>query len=157
MFIYLVHHADAVGPDVDPQRPLSAAGRAHAERLAAKAAARGVKPAAIWHSGKLRARQTAEPFWRACNPLAEFAARRGLQPTDPPSWTRDLVEGETRDLMVVGHMPNLARTLRLLVAGQEDAPIEFPAHGIVALESTGEGWVERWRLPLQERGMRNEE
>jgi phosphohistidine phosphatase len=82
--VYLVHHADAVSPEVDPQRPLSERGRAHAERLAGEAAARGVKPAAVWHSGKLRARQTAEPFWRACNPLAEFAAIRGLQPDDPP-------------------------------------------------------------------------
>ena len=83
--IYLVHHAEAVGPEVEPQRPLSAAGRIHAEALAAAAAARGVKPEVIWHSGKLRARQTAEPFLRLCNPLAEFAAIRGLQPTIRPA------------------------------------------------------------------------
>ena len=106
--IYLVHHAEAVGPEVEPQRPLSAEGRVHAEGLAAAAAARGVKPEVIWHSGKLRARQTAEPFLRLCNPLAEFAAIRGLQPTDPPSSINDLVTGETREILLVGHMPNSA-------------------------------------------------
>src|ERR671911_2631919 len=105
--LYLVHHADAVGPDVDPQRPLSVSGRAHAERLAAEARARGVKPVAVWHSGKLRARQTAEAMWRACNPLAEFSAIRGLQPTDPPEWIRDRLLEEDRDVMVVGHLPHL--------------------------------------------------
>ena len=76
--VYLVHHADAVSPDVDAQRPLSERGRMHAERLAVESARRGVKPEVVWHSGKLRARQTAEALWRACNPLTEFSATRGL-------------------------------------------------------------------------------
>ena len=144
--IYLVHHADAVGPEVEPQRPLSIAGRNHAEQLAAAAAARGVKPVAIWHSGKLRAKQTAEPFLRLCNPLAEFSAIRGLQPTDPPGSIKDLVTGEQREVMLVGHMPNLPRVLTLLVRGDESSLLSFPLHGAIALESVGEHWVERWRL-----------
>ena len=144
--IYLVHHADAVGPDVEPQRPLSAAGKSHAEALAAEAAARGVKPAIIWHSGKLRARQTAEPFLRLCNPLAELSAIRGLQPMDPPEWIKDLVTGEQREVMLVGHMPHLPRVLTLLTTGSELPLLGFPQHGAIALEASGEMWVERWRL-----------
>ncbi len=144
--IYLVHHADAVGPEIEPQRPLSSAGRNHAEQLAVAAAARGVKPVAIWHSGKLRAKQTAEPFLRLCNPLAEFSAIRGLQPTDPPGSIKDLVTGEQREVMLVGHMPNLPRVLTLLVRGDESSLLSFPLHGVIALESVGDHWVERWRL-----------
>ncbi|HET7219945.1 MAG TPA: histidine phosphatase family protein, partial [Vicinamibacterales bacterium] len=103
--LYLVHHGDAVAAEIDHQRPLTIAGRTHVDRLAHDAALRGVRPAAIWHSGKLRARQTAEAFLRACNPLAEYSAIRGLQPTDPPQWIFDVVQSDTRDLMVVGHMP----------------------------------------------------
>jgi len=143
--IYLVHHAEAVGPEVEPQRPLSAAGRTHAEELAAAVAARGVKPEVIWHSGKLRARQTAEYFWRACNPLAEFAAARGLQPGDPPQWIKDLIEEDDRDVMVVGHMPHIARLLELIVRPGASGPLDFPLHGIVALNRSLEGWVEAWR------------
>lgn len=146
MFIYLVHHADAVGPDVDPQRPLSAAGREHAESLATAASTRGVKPHVICHSGKLRARQTAEAFWRRCNPLAVLAAQRGLQPTDPPQTISLLLAGEELDLMIVGHMPNLSRILALLTHESADAEVTFPQHGMVALEKTQEGWVERWRI-----------
>ena len=144
--IYLVHHAEAVGPEVEPQRPLSAEGRIHAEGLAATAAARGVKPEVIWHSGKLRARQTAEPFLRLCNPLAEFAAIRGLQPTDAPNAISDLVAGETREILLVGHMPNLPRVLTLLVTGVQSPLLSFPLHGVVALYATAERWTERWRL-----------
>ena len=141
--IYLVHHADAVAPGVDAQRPLSAAGRLHADQLAARARERGITPAVIWHSGKLRARQTAEAFLRACNPLAEFSAIRGLQPDDPPEWIRDLVSGHDRDLMLVGHMPSLPRILSLLTGNTQ----EFPLHGLIALEPAAERWVEKYRLP----------
>jgi phosphohistidine phosphatase len=144
--IYLVHHADAVSPDVDPQRPLSTAGLAHADRLATNAAGRGVKPVAIHHSGKLRARQTAEVFWRACNPLAEFSAIRGLQPGDPPGWIRETLAHEDREVMLVGHMPHLPRLLTLLVTGRDAPLLEFPLHGLVAIEAAGSGWEERWRL-----------
>lgn len=143
--LFLVHHASALGPDVDPRRPLSAEGRAHAERLAREAARRGVRPAVVWHSGKLRARQTAEAFWRACNPLASFAAARGLQPTDPPEWARDLLAGQTRDVMLVGHMPNLDRVLALL-SGNAEAVSGFPEHGLVALDLVGDRYIERFRL-----------
>jgi len=144
--IYLVHHGDAVGPEVEPQRPLSAAGLAHAEALAEEAAAKGVKPSAIWHSGKLRARQTAEPFFRLCNPLAKFNAIRGLQPTDPPSWIVDLLTDEERDVMLVGHMPHLHRLLTVLVHGDEHVMLSFPLHGLIALERSGPRWREAWRL-----------
>ena len=147
MLLYLVHHGDAVGPDVDPRRPLSTAGRADVERLAALAAARGAKPEVVWHSGKLRAKQTAEAFWRACNALAEFSATRDLQPDDPPQWMRDRLRGEARDILIAGHFPYLPRLLALLVTGGE-AGSDFPQHGVVALSTADEGstWEETWRI-----------
>ena len=84
--IYLVHHADAVDSDVDPQRPLSTAGRAHALALAAEAA----RPRRA-SGGDLAQREAAGApdrrmrFAPSAIRLAEFAAIRGLQPTDPPS------------------------------------------------------------------------
>ena len=145
--IYLVHHGDAVGPDIDPRRPLSDRGRAGVLQLADEAARRGTKPEAIWHSGKLRARQTAEAFWKVCHPLASFTAERGLQPADPPHWMRDRLFGETRDLMLVGHMPHLAGLLRQMVGESEHTPTAaFPLHGMVALEAEGDRWKEQWRI-----------
>jgi phosphohistidine phosphatase len=148
MRLVLVHHADAVGPEVDPQRPLSLRGQIDVGRLAAAAAERGVKPAVIWHSGKLRSRQTAEAFWKACNPFAELKAVRGLQPSDGPRLFRDVLAEEDRDLLAVGHMPSLPRIFALLNTGSEDGDPRFPQHGAVALTRTiGPLWVEEWRLP----------
>ena len=147
MFLYLVHHGDAVGPELDARRPLSPAGVAGVERVAAQAAAKGARPTVVWHSGKLRAKQTAEQFWRACNALAEFSAARDLQPDDPPQWIRDRLRGETRDILLAGHFPHLPRLLALLVTGGE-AGGDFPPHGIVALvtDDAGETWREVWRI-----------
>ncbi|HXW08638.1 MAG TPA: histidine phosphatase family protein [Vicinamibacterales bacterium] len=142
MTLFLVHHADAVSPAVDAQRPLSPEGRAHAEAIARRVAARGAAPEVVWHSGKLRARQTADAFWRACNPLADFAAVNGLQPDDPPERIRSVIEGDGRRLMLVSHMPLLPRLLSLLTSGSST---EFPPHGVVALELGESGWRELWR------------
>lgn len=148
MRLYLVHHGEAVGPDVDPRRPLSSHGQASVAQLADRAARRDVKPAVVWHSGKLRARQTAEAFWRACNALADFSAARDLQPADPPAWMRDRLRGEPRDILIAGHFPHLPGLLAALLGEPEGAPGEFPAHGIVALHSDDEGetWEELWRM-----------
>jgi len=145
--LYLVHHGDAVGPEVNPMRPLSDRGRFEVDKLAQQAAARGVKPEVIWHSGKLRARQTAEAYWRLCNPLAAFSAARGLQPTDPAGWIIDTIAGESRDVMLAGHFPHLPRLLGCLITGDPEAgPREFPLNGMVALEEASGRWVEKWRL-----------
>jgi phosphohistidine phosphatase len=148
--VLLVHHQAAVGPKDDSRQPLSLVGRATADALAADAAARGVRPAAIWHSGKLRAKETAEAFWRACNPLATFSAVRGLLPGDPPEWIRDQLLAEDAPVIVVGHMPHLGRLLATMV----EAAAEFPPHGMVCALRVDNAWRELWRAgePLLKRG-----
>jgi len=106
-----------------------------------------VKPAVIWHSGKLRARQTAEAFWHHCNPLSVFSAVRGLQPTDPTTWIVDAVAAEARDTMLVGHFPQMPQLLAHLTDGRANAPpAVFPLNGMVALEDVDGCWVESWRM-----------
>ena len=138
MRVFLVHHADAVGPDVDPQRPLSELGHQQAESVAQQLRSRGVAPAAIWHSGKVRARQTAEAVLRVCPPVDEFKMIRGLAPDDPPEWLRDQLNAEEREVVLVGHMPHLPRLARLLC---DEAALR--PHGFVELEKTAE---KLWRV-----------
>ena len=131
MRLYLVHHADAVGPAVDAQRPLSARGLAQAAWLADEARVRGTRPMLIWHSGKLRSRQTAEQFLRVCSPSAAFRAARGLLPDDPTVWMADALSLEDQDTLVVGHIPHLPALARILGASDP-----LPLNGMIALERT---------------------
>lgn len=143
MRVYLIHHADALAPGVDFERPLSSVGLAQADWLAAKAKAAGCAPDAIWHSGKRRARQTAEAFLRECAPSAEFRMVRGLRPDESPDSMRIELGAETRDVLLTGHMPHIARLLEALSPGS--APM--PLHGGVGLERDGGAgeWREVWR------------
>jgi phosphohistidine phosphatase len=142
MRVVLVHHADSLGPLVDARRPLSPLGLRQAEDLAAKARDFGIAPAAIWHSGKLRARQTAEVLWRVCNPLAEFGMVKGLRSEDHPAVIAQALEREERDIALVSHMPLLPALLWSYLP--ETQP--FPLNGLVLLTRTIEGaYVEEWR------------
>lgn len=143
MFVFLVHHAEAVDPGVDASRPLSTRGVEQAAALAGRAQQRGVRPAVIWHSGKLRSRQTAEWFLRRCSPMAGFRAVRGLQPGDRPEWIHDALLLEDQDVLLVGHWPHLPK-----LAAKLGAPEELPVHGMMAFEREGATqfvfrWVER--------------
>jgi phosphohistidine phosphatase len=102
----------------------------------------------VWHSGKLRARQTAEAFWRRCNALAEFSASRDLQPDDPPDWMEKRLRAEPRDILIAGHFPHLQRLLAALLGGGSVPTPAFPLHGVVALttENNGGTWRELWRI-----------
>jgi phosphohistidine phosphatase len=137
MTIVLVHHAAAESPSVDAHRPLTAAGHAHAAALAARLHDAGVRPAAIWHSGKLRARQTADAFLRL-SPFAEFRMVRGLRPDDPAVVIRHELAADTRDILVVGHMPGISDLARAL----DPATPGVPLHGFVTLERQPDG---TWR------------
>jgi phosphohistidine phosphatase len=144
--LVLVHHGAALPPEEDALQPLSSAGRARVDALAAEAARRGIEPAVIWHSGKLRARQTAEALWRACHPFADMKAVRGLQPTDGPRLAQEALADAVAEVLIVGHLPQLARLLSALTTGA-DVPAPFPLHGLVALERDRSGrWTERFRL-----------
>jgi phosphohistidine phosphatase len=142
MRLYLVHHADAVGPGVDSQRPLSPRGLAQAAWLAAEARGRGTRPALIWHSGKLRSRQTAEQFLRSCSPSAVFRAARGLLPEDPTVWMEDALSLEEQDVLVVGHFPQLPALARVLGASDP-----LPLNGMMAFERTASmKYEQQWFL-----------
>ena len=78
MFLYLVQHGEALTKEADPDRPLSEAGRANVEHLAGFLAGRSLRVARVLHSGKTRARQTAEILAAALAPDAPVEAGDGL-------------------------------------------------------------------------------
>ena len=142
MRLLLVQHGDSVPESVDPAKPLSEAGRRDVTSLARACLAAGIQAHEILHSGKLRARQSAEIIGEAlsipCRPCA------GLDPLDP---VRPFAEGcaeweESR--IIVGHLPFLERLAAWLVAQREEPPVVvFQRGGMVCLEKRA---PTEWRI-----------
>jgi len=156
MDVYLVQHGAALPAEQDPRRPLSEAGRAAVAKVAACLAARGsllVAPpiVEIRHSGKLRAQQTAEILGQALCPQLRPQAVDHLAPDDDPGALQSELESRRNEdtaLMLVGHLPHLARLAGLLLAGDAArSPVRFANAAVLRLSFGRDGWAVDWYLP----------
>jgi phosphohistidine phosphatase len=151
VLLYLVRHGEAKSKEEDPQRPLTARGTKQVRRVAGALARLQPAVGAIWHSGKRRAEQTAGLFAEALavEPRGRIQpeARPHLEPeASPESTLRDL-RNEQGNLLVVGHLPHLARLATALMFTRE-APqaLDLPAAAVICLERTADSWALRWLL-----------
>ena len=143
--IFLVQHGKAYTETEDPERRLMPEGIAETEKVARHLAAAGVRPAKIIHSGKTRARQTAEILARHLGvPVREGGG--GLGPNDDPTpWALRL--SETDNLMVVGHLPHLSRLAAILLTGDPAKEvIRFRYSGVLALVKEHGRWATVWYI-----------
>jgi phosphohistidine phosphatase len=111
--IYLVRHGDTVPEERDPKRPLSEKGRAEVEATAKKLKKEGAKVEEIWHSTKLRAKQTAEIVAQILG-VKKIYEKEGLTPFDNPAPVAELLKTTNKNILIAGHMPFLAELASLL-------------------------------------------
>ncbi len=131
----------------DPDRPLTDQGAADVTHVARYAVEQlGVRVDRIVHSGRTRARQTAAIWGRSLD--CAIAEANGLAPNDDPMIWVERVATETSGIMLVGHLPQLARLASLLLAGApESCMVRFRPGGLVGLERTDAGWELTLLLP----------
>ena len=143
MKVYLVQHAKPKPEEEDPQKPLSEQGRADAQKVAEFA--KNIKVNKMQHSGKLRAQQTAEILGKSLG--VDVVKADSLEPmADTQIWANRLEE-QSEDVMLVGHLPHLAKLAsQLLTQNQEKSVISFKQGGIVCLEKTEQGWQVAWMV-----------
>lgn len=147
MEAYLVQHGEAKPEAEDPARPLTDRGREEVRRVAQHAAALGLRVAEIRHSGKVRARQTAEIFAGALSPSHGVREMDGLAPADDPGRAKSEVESAREPLMLVGHLPHLSRLASLLLVGDPGRElIQFRNGAIVCLVKVESRWLLAWIL-----------
>ncbi len=148
MPVYLVQHGQAASEAQDPARPLTEGGREEVERVARHAATIGLRVAEIWHSGKLRALQTAEIFRGHLRPEPALREQRGMNPGDDPALILPQLRAAAAPVMLVGHLPHLSRLASLLLISDPGrGVIQFRNAGIVSLALGEGGWVVQWILP----------
>ncbi len=148
MALYLVRHGEAVLKEMNSDRPLSNRGLKEVRHVAERAAKKDLIITKIFHSGKMRAMQTASILQGYLKPSSGIAETEGMNPKDDISGILPLIESED-NIMLVGHLPFLEKLASYLVTGNQDRRIvEFPTAGIVCLEKEQEkgAWKIRWRL-----------
>ena len=148
MKLYLVQHAEACTKDVDPQRPLTEQGIRDTARLAARLKDSGIHVGRIIHSGKLRAKQTAESLAQALAPGLELETSGLLNPNDNPKAFDWQSESWDTDTLIVGHLPFMAKLVSHLLAEDENRiVVGFTPGSVVCLESHHDGhWQLSWML-----------
>jgi phosphohistidine phosphatase len=148
MDLYLMQHGEAKAESEDPARPLSERGREEVERVARQAARLRLGITLVEHSGKLRARETAEILAARLEPRPRVAERPGLAPNDDPGVLARALQDPTETRLLVGHLPHLSRLLSLLVVADAARPIlAFRMGALVALQHGAEGFRLRFVLP----------
>ena len=148
MQLYLVQHGASRSEAEDPQRGLTDDGRRVVEQMARHLTEIEVTVDRIEHSDKLRARQTAEIIAERLRPAEGAKQVSGMGPNDDIHPLRDRLETESRNMMLVGHLPYLSRLFSALLAIEPDHMlIEFRMGGVVALGRSEHGeWRLRWAI-----------
>ena len=147
MEIYLVQHGESKSEAEDPERPLTDKGKEEAESVARCIAQSGVEVAQVFHSGRLRAKQTAELFAQYLSPPQGVKDEKGLGPLDDPDEARRLIQQAERPLMIVGHLPHLSRLVSLLILDSPDREvIKFTMGGVVCLSQRDDNWLVDWAI-----------
>jgi len=136
-FIYLVQHGEAVDKETNPSRPLTEKGKETVQEMGMFIQKHNCKVDAIWHSPKLRARETAEILSSCLGIEASLMSEhKELEPNEPVKKTLKLIRKTSeRSLMLVGHLPHLSRLAGLLLCEDENKEIiVFQKGGVVCLE-----------------------
>jgi phosphohistidine phosphatase len=148
MALYLVQHGQSTPKENDPQQGLSKTGIATVSRIAEVARGYQVAVSGILHSGKLRARQTAQIFKQALQPRQGLAETDGLKPMDDVTRFAERID-RLEDVMLVGHLPFLERLTAFLLTGTPEKQVfKFQNGGIVCLEKDADRgmWYIKWTL-----------
>ena len=142
-----MRHGETLPGVPDGRRALSERGRSAVTAVAQRARARGVAVDRIYHSGILRAQQTAALVAEVLTPAEGVRELAGLCPDDNPFIVQAELAGASQPIMLVSHLPYVGRLTSLLTSGDSGGSvIEFAPATLVCLTRHAGGWKLRWSI-----------
>lgn len=142
--LYFAQHGLAMSKAENPDRPLSGAGSSQTRIVAQHLSSVGIPVSQIFHSGKLRAQQTAELFASEMNVFAVSAIDH-LSPNDDISLL--VPQLNINEALYVGHLPHLDKLVSFLLTGDKDSGlISFQNSAVVCLLKQEEKYSVQWYL-----------
>lgn len=146
MALFLVQHGLSLPKKNDPEKGLSEKGMEENQRIADVAKHYAIPVKRIVHSGKKRAAQTADVFYKTLVPAGGCEEISGIGPLDDVKPFADRLDND-ENILVVGHLPFLNKLLSYLVTGSGDIEVyRFQNSGIVCLDREGDSWQITWTL-----------
>ncbi len=147
MQVYLVQHGEALAKEIDADRSLSPKGESDVAGMA-KFLKGIVTVNKVLHSGKTRARQTAEILADTVSKNGNINAVNDINPNDPVEQFATQMDEWTEDTLVVGHLPFMAKLVAQQVSNNEANIITaYQPGSIVCLARDEEGnWQILWML-----------
>ena len=148
MELFLIQHGEAKSKQDDPERPLTDIGIENIKKTAAFFKKLPKEIDLIWHSGKKRAKQTAEIFNETLGTDILMEICEGLAPNDDISIIKEKIETAEQDsIALVGHLPHLSRLASELLTGNREMEIiRFRNAGIVCLLGEIQDWELEWMI-----------
>lgn len=142
--VYFSQHGLAVDKADDAERPLSQAGIQQTKALAKILHDSKTPITSIFHSGKLRAAQTAEIFASEMD-ISTTSETDGLSPNDDVTLLTQKLNID--HALYIGHLPHLEKLVAYLVTGNEnDNIIKFQNSAVACLEKSDSHFQLRWYL-----------
>jgi phosphohistidine phosphatase len=158
MKIFILRHGPAThecGPDgTDASRSLTREGKEQVRQVARAMKHLEVLPAIILTSPLVRARQTAEIAAQQLNLAADqLRETDSLKPgSDPAELVRELrkLDLDDRQVMLVGHEPDLSHFVSLLTSGSPEPVLSFKKTGLARIDcdslKPGRCGLLRWHM-----------
>ena len=146
MAIFLVQHGISLSSKTNPDPGLSSKGQKIVTHIAEVARSYQILPYQIKHSGKQRARETAEILKKTLNVKKKITQTKGIKPSDDVVSFAHTLKGNS-GLMIVSHIPFLEHLTAYLTTGNPDVTVfKFQNGGIVCLDQLPRpfGWVIKW-------------
>ena len=148
MKLYLVRHGKAVADYESGDPPLSPEGESEVALVASKLSEMDVIVEDIYHSGKLRAKQTAEIIQKSVAPDVDLSVKVGLKPNDPVARIADDMIRADKNTMLVGHLPFMDKIASYLLERSHDkSGLAFHTATVVCLERMeNDKWTILWTV-----------
>ena len=142
--IYFAQHGLAVDKSDDPERPLSEAGIQQTQSIADRLFISNTPVSRIFHSGKLRATQTAEIF-ASTLAVSTLSIAGQLSPNDDVTLLANNLNVD--NALYVGHLPHLEKLVSFLLTGNDEHNIiKFQNSAVVCLIKIGSHYQIKWFL-----------
>lgn len=148
MALYLVQHGKSFSKEQNPEQSLTEEGIAQIKLIGQVARGYNVNVDIIRHSGKKRARQTAEIFSEALQKKTNIEEIQGIKPMDNAKQLACQLKNN-ENAMYVSHLPFLGKLLSYLITGSLDYSVfRIQNGGIICLDQRqgSKAWEIKWAL-----------